>query len=1610
MRPAAARSNRSSVHHLKSSPISSPSTTSSVYHHHQQQQQQQQQQILYAPVSNPMVTLQPCGTALHPSCVYPNVQSHVVSPNSAHLHLQGKNNRWHTKNKPSRGQQYYQQQQQQQRLSYNPKPVVLFDQPSTSVAPIPPSTTSFLVASSTFTHAGPLHSEHYSNNPGVTHLLPQPFNFKPPDVHALCLIQDRPNIHQQQQQQQQQQQHPLPSSFYNISATNTCSLQTVNANSSFSLASLNPYSNLASFNNNQFPVTVQSSPFFSNPPVGVVLAPPRGDKPSSALDFAPFKHNADKISNARESQVVPTGQSEHGWPSQIEFSKSDTQTVAGNNRSLESAECALQKSLSVVAKTDEEHYSDESSTSFDFTIEAEKMVSALCNTTSSNDLGKEESKPGNKTDSTTLFNGAGDNKASWFADFCFEYENGTSIGVQTDSPCVDRSQYPELIRKTAHWGCTQAEIVLDSDDSQTDFKRCWLTCLSSATRMAITKSSTCIPVFAGDRVFADDLINALLRISNGWLSLDNYLNKQHFPNLLDRLDPELIAHFQTWEESTCELLKQIVRTFQKFGENKETGQKRNVTSSFPGDVSLYTTYDLFVPLSSNSFSQQNAIGTSSSLEKPRGATSTSLLTSGLRNFQYNSNYQQEQQPLNPKESKLRSKWTITENLSSAINATKSVPNVSVCHTDIGGLANHKLRTKDASSSRKNDVTQKSLNAEFCQLRSKVMESSADATKDRRHDYTPEDKLTTVLDNTESIRLQHPAMNAVAPMSYSGLYARNCLSFTFPLSNHPDSSYPASNPGIPTYGVSYPLSGPYPGTDINSRCGRNSEQIYGVKSANVNPIYVGRSQTDQLELPAVPRNKMTLLSQIEPRTFDKESEEMAANLSAWFASMRNAQPPASAASTFEEPRTNENSTPRLFVQETPKYSMVMAKQTQIDTNRQFQALQNLPNIQSTPWAAAGFIGSRVHVQQSPEEYDSSEDVRIYMKPGSYNVPKKRHQRRPNHRRSSNNATSRNAHASSHRSVCGNNGKGVTIPASSTPLSHASAPALFTNISNTTLIKTSFPPASQLPVPLFNLENSPRILKRTESLSLDARQDVTWKAACASAEILLEALNIKDCSDTCKNVECNDGSGKREDKNEENVEVLAMTSQRSDPKSMKHDNVDRASSYEASEDDSGSTCRLSPSASIISVSQSREDVNACSTALDIKTNVKTDSWLIRTLNNASIVGKQKRRREDDVDRRSLESSNSSEIVDVKPERLASSSTADVTSPADTKTRATIINSEYPAIFSREHVSNPFANKDETPTKELENHVGRATYSETVRRSMKTSNLHLEKKEPVKSCATNSPATAVIPIPGRKCQRKDPVQSYQLLHKSRKSADKKTARNAESNDLQLEEGACAKVGDVKSNITKSSAITKTNQEGRKKDSEHLEGKRASKSSDRGWSVWCSSKRKQNLSPLTFNKLETIHRTIWQMDEAKVLKYPLSCDNKNGQSSSTLMMEDYCKIVKSPMFLEIVEYKLKNRIYHKVEHAVKDFRRIINNARLYYQDDDERTRKIEVLSKKLEDLLEEHFGNLDFDNITGSPREDSSTQLRLKTSGQKSIAGRCDSTKKSVSSSIIVEDSSLH
>lgn len=80
MHSTAARANQSTIQ----SSISSTSIPSSLVH-------PQQQQILYGPIANPTVTLQPCGNGLHPSCIYPGAQRNAGLTNPAPLHIQGVN-------------------------------------------------------------------------------------------------------------------------------------------------------------------------------------------------------------------------------------------------------------------------------------------------------------------------------------------------------------------------------------------------------------------------------------------------------------------------------------------------------------------------------------------------------------------------------------------------------------------------------------------------------------------------------------------------------------------------------------------------------------------------------------------------------------------------------------------------------------------------------------------------------------------------------------------------------------------------------------------------------------------------------------------------------------------------------------------------------------------------------------------------------------------------------------------------------------------------------------------------------------------------------------------------------------------------------------------------------------------------------------------------------------------------------------------------------------------------------------------------------------------------------------------------------------------------------
>ncbi|XP_046753677.1 uncharacterized protein LOC124416546 isoform X3 [Diprion similis] len=1526
MHPTAPRSSRSSVHSLAPSPTVAPSPCPSPSPSPSLAlpiaQQQQQQHIIYGPIT----ALQPCAAALHSPCVYPsNTQ-------------RGKSTKWHGKsnNKPLRSQYCHGQPGQSTHPSYAGKSLVVYDQ---TQAGTPVSTSSFLVSSSTFAH-GQFPAEHY-NNSSVA-LVPPPY-FKPPEVQTFCLVQDR-------------QTAPQHNSYYNISAANTCSRQTVNSTPGFQLPNIAPYT-VTAIPNNQIPAAlpVQSTQIFQTAPVGLVFGPPPREKyaANSALDVstsAKYLRNKHPCSVANPKiPTIPRLQNE--WPPSLAPTTNSSSSTAvatsvnapalsSNNVAFDACkspqDTSFQKlSISTPLKQAEDRYSDDSSVSFDFTIEAEKMVSALCNTASSNDLGGVCGKDEIRKSETSYFNGAGDNvgnKGTWFADLGIEYSlNGDggsrAVGTQTQPNQAFAQQLPELIRKTAYWGCSEAESILNSVKYQNP-KQAWLSNISSATRTAITKSSTCFPVFANDGTFVHDLISALLRVTNGWLILDNYLNKQHYPNLTDKFDDELTRCFQGWEGSTYELLRNVIQTFLKLDEASKSNfnltsgpQSETQNGSFPGDVSLYTNSDVFCPTVSTASSQHrsdnNILSSTFPFQQPQESAYAVHYTrqpTGVQNFRYINT----QQGL--KETKPRSKWTLTESLVSAPEGTKSVPDVTLINNE-AGLGGCKFRSKINSSSGK-DTARQSLNAEFVDLRNKVMESNSDTVKQwnmnsdsrRKNDFLFRIKSTGEMEPVYKANSSTGLVSMYSTKTSDTAYDTG-VSTKLYMQDSETVFRNATAVAEPAYIGKPSMLGESNFTrkfrrdnDHRSKSSKCMDKNSLARSGSgVETICLGKSSTDHLELATVPKNKMTLLSQIEPSaTLGKGREEMAASLSAWFASMRTSNPALSASSTGNsENRLSENyKSPHS--QDLSRSTIDLTRQLQMDPNRQLKTLQNMQSIQSAPWNACNLINSRNNVQQI-EEYDSSEDVRVYMKPGSYNVPKKRHQRRPNRR--------------------------VENP----PVPRNPSGNITQNNSGSTQ-RLQFPAVPALPQPSLSLDNSPRILRRVNSSSShDFSQDVTWKAACASAEILLEALAVKE--------------------GEIGASEVKETTTRMSPTPKCQDGGASASSYEASEDDSGSTCKLSTSGL-----QSKDTKMS-------KTNIKTDSWLIRTLNNASI----KQRQEPDLD--SSESFNSS----IHEDEL-------VTGNSGKKLDTSLSRSQEP--------------RDEDQATDLAEGIVRATYSETVRRCASGNGTKEScRSRPPKATLANTSGTGNI-MSARKCQRKE-----LLSHKSRKSVVKGVAKQT---DLAPSEESCVKIKLAKDEIPRLPVVKG---QSKKKDavSVHSGENGKNKGGDRGWSVWYSSRRRQSLSPLASRKLEEIHDTVWQMEEAEMFKYPPS--SSLAIRSSTESSEDYYKVIKSPMFLETIDYKLKNKIYHKVEHVIRDFRRIIFNSRMYYKNDADRMARVEALSQKLDNLFDEHFTSWDFENITGSPRDGngSPTPSRYKLPAQK--ATRSVNTKKSPSVHINLDNSgSVH
>lgn len=1170
---------------------------------------------------------------------------------------------------------------------------MMFIDQSASAVPAGPSSSSFVLASSTYTHR-PYATDHH----GSSVILPQQY-VKPPEVQAFCLVQERQNPQQQ-----------LHSSYYNISAS---SLQAINANPTFPTVS--PY-NVPTYANPQMANTipiVQQTQLVHNSHHGYAYALPHREKQASNVDPSAFMKM--KVDGSEAKEPLARGNCFDQIASTGSIAK-----VSVNVKNMDD---------NVEEKSMEECLSDESSGSFDFTIEAEKMVSALCKTTSFNDLTKEAGC--DKAD-TAICYGSGDtlSKKNWTA----ESENGKCglfkfAATQTQS--VGKRNCPEMIRKTTLLGCNEAESILSSVKYNVCKRSNWLLSLVAATKTAVTKSSTCFPVFAGDRFFVCDLVNSMIRISNGWLLLDNYLNKQHFPSLSGKYNDNLNSCFENWENATSELLDQLVQTFVNLEKANNSQQsdgspesKRELSnSSIPGDVSLYTNQDLF-----------NASPSSQPRTNPCVVSHLSI--DDNQPSQTSNSYCCVNPNLSGKKSKLRNRWTITDS-SSRVNEEQCNVDTSYLYNDSAYLAEaNKSWSKSNNSS---GSKAKSLNSEyFVHMKNKAMESSTSSFKR----WLPSQKA------------QDPTFQGKSCCSATGNYCENRIACETGYWHAPDFANSS-------------------GSTVDSR-----------KTAEHSDI---------------PRNKITLLSQIEPNVSSivKESEGMTANLSAWFASLKSLNNTMN--SSINEAESAVRSDKKSH--SNPTSSEMQRQMYQIDPNRQFMPIQS---AQSSPWSASKLGSNRSAFRAVNDEYDSSEDIRIYMKPGSYNVPKKRHQKKSQKRLDNSSGSKK-----------GGNSRSSSLNNSQLEKSFFS--------SSLKSLEEAMDQANELNSSVSTINDQQKSFNQSPSCenkvdNSEMKED-TWKAACASAEMLLEALSVKEAN------------------NDKQCDSDLSQSVQDTFKLKKGEEEDDMSNYEASEDDSDTTYKVF-------------SVNPCDTQQSdrksVKSNVKTDSWLIKTLSNASFSQAHQQDAET-CSLKSLESLNSSD----DEEELCKSATF-VTSSMELA-NAKIMNNVY-----RDNRQGKSVDSKDFEDSEV---TGKATYSETVRRSAAAAAA--AKKD---NCAKLNPKPFIqcneaFPTIAKACGTKEADKSSQLLQKTR--------RLKLINDLDSEASGKSflKLNTLKS---KNAATTKLTAKTAVKDSN--DGNLMECKSKGGWTVYYSSKKRQTLSPLAISKLEVILQIALKMDDSQYFQYPSS------------------------------------------------------------------------------------------------------------------------------------------
>ncbi|XP_034934698.1 LOW QUALITY PROTEIN: uncharacterized protein [Chelonus insularis] len=1248
---------------------------------------------LYTPY-NPVYT---CAQAnLTQQYIYTNTRR---SPASSSVTLRGqdslrniKNPKWFPKSHGIRIKDY--PTNSQHPLSYTQPPLVLYD-PVHHLSPAP----SVPLTPVYFNQAASFHPNSYLTEPYASvhpNLIPQSF-YKPSEVQTFCLIPD-------QSQNQFSSQKAIQQTYYNIPG----SLTLQNVKLGFHSSSV-AYPTNTGVQEEKF-VPVVSNQLFSNSVVS------SSNLNSSLSDKLSLQENQ---SNKSSEEIAL--QTERRLPY--------TENFAEVNQSDFNSLKLKPDPLKNIQSLREEKYSDEFSC-FDFTIEAEKMVSALCNT-SFHELEKDEEKceeenhhnsnikienevevgkenhdeeaeendensftSPEKTDQKCTEN-IHKNFNPWHLELLKKEPtiSTTSVGTQTLDFLLDESQYPELIRKTINYGCNEAEKIL-KNNSFSITRQNWLNNLSSGTKIACAKSSTCFPVFLGDEIFSQDLINALMRISNGWLILDHYFNKQHQPSLGYKFDRALVKSLKHWEISTNDLLKRVIKTFIQLGSNLNQDDSFNslknsnsLSSSFPGDVCLYVNFGLF--------------GESLGKFQPSQIPLTKTQTVD-RNLFCSSNLvddNQEQKQWLEKESKSKTKWTITE---------QSQPNL--------------------------------FQKFFADKSEWKMFSRAPSQRTVQYDFF----LSHPEENVNREKLSGPFFEFKRTNEHYPSIPKysNAVNFTSNINSNFSTNVGGSIPSILSTDKHQPFWNSYFNqTSYNNFSYNDSNNLSNLK------------------------NKMTLLSQIETKNTKMQKsnavEGETINLSAWFASMRNKRVSNIEISSSTRNSTNwweATSNVSVKTKESLKNNEEHIGSSKNEINRQIQTLKNMRTIQTAPWIANQLINNKKDLKNPHEENDSAEDARVYMKPGSYKVPKKKYQSRRSQRRSE----SKNKIDSSKLS-----------------------PRCF-EYENSTSKQNHLIPSRK---------------NNSSSSSSISSQDVTWKAACASAELLLSSLNITPSlkpSNKSKVIQKNSEKNKNDVekvKNKQEYEEISDNQENLENKKTEvTENQIETSKFIPLNNDSSSGGRL-------------------------RTSIKTDSWLIKTLkdvsdeaNNKSVIDNATKLDKDNIC--NDKSEDKKEIESSLWENLSKNPDNNEKSSLPLETNHTI------AVMTLVDV------------------VEKATYSETVRRYFQMRN---------------------------RLQR-----NFKRLKSERK-------------------GKALRVSLI------------------------------------------ASTRKKKFGIL----------------------------NKRLQKQESTI-ESYRKVVKNPVFLETIGYKLRNHVYRKADHVIRDFRKIVHNSKLFYKNNNESMANVEALSKKLEELVEKHFSQV--------------------------------------------------